>query len=122
MGGVGGAAAGAIPDGSDVADTPLTASKSGSDLTLSWDASCLATDTDYSVYEGTLGDVASRVPVTCSTEGLTTATFTPAAGDTFYLVVPNNGTNEGSSGTDSDGAERPAAAMTCLTTVIETCP
>jgi len=40
-------------------------------------------------------------------------TFTPAAGITYYLVVPRNGGSEGSYGTDSDGAERPIGLNAC---------
>lgn len=76
---------------------------------LTWDDSCLAADDDYAVYEGVLGDFTSHAPVQCSTGGATSATITPAAGGTFYLVVPHNGVYEGSYGVDSAGAERPQA-------------
>jgi hypothetical protein len=40
-------------------------------------------------------------------------TCTPAAGNTYYLVVPRNAGTEGSYGTTSAGAERPAGANAC---------
>ena len=45
--------------------------KSGTDVTLSWGASCTATDTDYEVYEGTLGTWYSHEPRSCTTAGAT---------------------------------------------------
>ncbi len=107
--------AGEVPDGS-AGSVPLTiAPAAGGDLTLSWGASCAATDTDYAVYEGTLGaPFASHVPVTCSTGGATTWTFTPSAGDHYYLVVPRNGVSEGSYGHGSSLVPRPPSTAACL--------
>ena len=78
-----------------------------------WDASCLATDTNYEVYEGVLRSFASHVPVLCSTGGATSATITPTVNSAYYLVVPTNGAAEGSYGVDSLGRERLASAMAC---------
>lgn len=105
---------GRVPDGSDLGSSPLTVSREGSgDLALSWSESCHPNDADYEVYEGELGMVYSHAPVTCSTAGATTHTFTPAAGARYYLVVPTNGSIEGSYGLDSDLAERPSLAGAC---------
>jgi hypothetical protein len=39
----------------------------------------------------------------------------PALGEAdYYVVVSNNGIQEGSYGRDSDGRERPASASACL--------
>jgi len=108
-------AAGRVPDGDGLPGTPLTVTPAaGSDLTLTWGASCTAGDSDYAIYEGALGSFTSHTAVLCSTWGATTATFTPTAGNRYYLVVPNNGLREGSYGVHSSGAQRPAGLAACL--------
>lgn len=93
----------------------MVARAAGGDLTLSWGASCSGTDTDYAVYEGTLGaPFNTHVPVTCSTNGATSWTFTPGAGDRYYYVVPRNAVSEGSYGLGSNGLSRPPSASACL--------
>ena len=42
-------------------------------------------------------------------------------GDTYYLVVPHNGSREGSYGTDSSGRERPPAIEACLPQAVGGC-
>ena len=79
----------------------------GGDITLSWQPSCLETDNDYAVYEGTLGVFESHDAPYCDTNGATSQTLAPAAGSTYYLVVPLSATREGSYGLDSDDVERP---------------
>jgi len=72
----------------------VQASKAGSDITLSWGATCGAAS-DYIIYEGTLGalrtgtyDHGTRV---CTDAGEDLQeTFAPIAGDAYYLVVPVN--------------------------------
>ena len=81
--------------------------KTDSEITLSWDASCVAGDDDYEIYEGEGGDFTSHTSKLCTTLGATSATFVPAAGSSYYLVVPRNADREGSYGTDSNGIERP---------------
>lgn len=99
----------------------LTGAKAGASITLNWLPSCSVGDTDYEVYEGILGSWASHVPVTCNSGGLT-ATFPPAAGSSYYLVVPRNAGNEGSYGKNSVGVERPASASFCVAQSVGTCP
>ena len=117
-----------LPDGDGVPGTPLTVSQAaGNDITLSWGASCVASDTDYAIYEGLLGDFTSHTQVgspPCTTGGATTTTITPGTGSRYYLVVPQNATNEGSYGTDSNGLERPPAIGigACLPQAITACP
>ncbi len=94
----------------------------GVKLTLTWDPSCRTTDTDYAIYEGVLGEFYSHDLRFCSTSGVTTKTFTPIAGDTYYLVVPLNATREGSYGTTKAGTERPPATPACLPQWIGVCP
>ncbi len=106
---------GRVPDGSGP-EPPLTLVREPSgDLTLSWGSSCAATDTDYEVYEGTIGSYFSHSPLACSTGGLTTLTTAAPSWDTYYLVVPSNGFYEGSYGSDSGGAERPPGFPSCRT-------
>ena len=110
-------------DGSAVPGTPLTiSSATGNQLTLSWGTSCLASDPDYEIYGGVLGDFSSHTPRFCTTAGATTITFTPAAGNMYYLVVPRSATREGSYGTDSNGMERPQGTTSCLVQAIAACP
>jgi hypothetical protein len=107
--------AGSVPDGANVPGTPLIVNREpGGELTLTWGASCAAADEDYAVYEGTLRDFTSHRSKVCGTSGATSATFTPDAGDTYYLVVPLSAFREGSYGADSSGAERPQGAMACF--------
>jgi hypothetical protein len=94
----------------------------GEQIVLGWGASCKATDTDYAIYEGILGSFASHVSRVCSTGGATTETLTPEEGDTYYLVVPRNGTYEGSYGKTSAGTERAAAAVACMPQQVGACP
>lgn len=82
-------------------------------LGLSWGASCVATDNDFAVYQGQLGDFQSHVPVQCSTGGATAATIPMAAGNVYLLVVPNDGYYEGRYGSASSGAEIAAGPTRC---------
>ncbi len=86
----------------------------GGDIDMTWGDSCAASDTDYEVYEGALGDFTTHTSTTCSTGGATAAQVTPNSGDRYYLVVPRNTTREGSYGKESAGGERPAAGSACL--------
>lgn len=110
-----GSPAGMVPDGAVLVGSPVTVTRTpAGDLTLSWDPSCGMTDTDYAVYVGTLGDFASHAPLTCSTAGGLSATFAPAAGSAYYLVVARNHWSEGSYGIDADGVQRLPSAAACL--------
>lgn len=96
--------------------------KAAGNVTLSWGPSCQATDTDYAIYEGTLGAFYSHASRFCSTGGAAAMMFTPAAGDTYYLVVALNGTAEGSYGKNSASVERPQGQNACLPQQIGSCP
>ncbi len=109
------------PAGRMSEEVPLTLGRSGENLTLQWGTPCLATDTDYVVYEGTLGNFTSHAPWSCSTGGSTTETLLPAGGDTYYLIVPRNAIREGSHGRTSDGDEREVGEESCLTQQIREC-
>ncbi len=80
------------------------------DLQLSWNPGCLPYDSNYAVYEGTLGSWYSHSPRTCSTGNVYSTTLTPAPGSTYYLVSALSGYAEGSLGNRSSGAEIPGAA------------
>ena len=114
--------AGEVPDGASAPGLPLTIAPGPSGtLRLSWSPSCLATDVDYAVYEGAIGNFASHVPLVCSTSGATTVTIVPGAGNNYYLVVPHNGIAEGSYGRDSGLLERPPSAAACFPRATTAC-
>lgn len=113
---------GRVPDGDAAPGTQLTLTKSGIGmLDLGWGDSCETGDNDYAVYAGTLGTFTSHAIVTCGTAGQTLTTIPSGAGSEYYLVVPHNGINEGSYGTDTQGAPRPAAALPCLPRLMGPC-
>jgi hypothetical protein len=117
------ALSGSVPDGTGGAVLPLTIEPgAGGTLHLSWSPSCLASDADYAVYEGTIGNFASHVPLLCSTAGATAVSISPGAGSTYYLVVPHNTTVEGSYGRDSASLERPPSAAACFPRATVACP
>ena len=113
--------AGEVPDGNGVPGAPLTMAHSGGMIFLSWDDSCNPGDTDYEVYEGTLGIFTSHAGIVCSTGGLTAVTFAAPPGDAYYLVVPSDGTSHGSYGVDGLGAQRPVSLSACSPQSILTC-
>jgi hypothetical protein len=113
------------------AQAPVSAGRSGAidifkvglGITLSWtgNASCNAADTDHAIYEGTLGNFTSHVPVACSTSPAHSWNFTPQAGNRYFLLVPINATREGSYGLGAGGAERPVSGLACLPQLVA-CP
>ncbi len=131
--------AGRLEDGADggclvAPELPLDVTRDllTGDLTLTWGPSCLASDTDYEIYEGNLGAATteffySHTAKLCTTAGALNATFPdPApAGSFYYLVVPRNDVREGSYGEGRDGAclgERPVGTVQCLPQEIVLCP
>jgi hypothetical protein len=118
-----GSCPGAVPDGHRVPGGPLAIRLlSDGSITLSWGASCGAGDTDYEIYEGRIGDFRSHAPRACSTGGAAAATFEPAAGNAYYLVVPRNADSEGSYGTGTNRVERPLGLRACLPRETNGCP
>jgi hypothetical protein len=99
--------------GDNALEPPLTVAKSGANIALTWSAGCLATDSDSEIYEGTVGNFTSHVPIARTTAGATTATFAPGTGSRYYLVVPTNDAGEGSYGLGVGGAQRPVSATAC---------
>ena len=113
--------AGRVPAGAGTT-TPLTIGKASlNEITLSWDHSCRPSDSNYTVYEGLLGDFTSHEPRFCTTMGATTKTFAPATASRYYLVVPRTANREGSYGTDHFGLERPGSSSACLPPGIAAC-
>jgi hypothetical protein len=107
----------------DVGDSLSIAHAGGGDITLSWATSCAATDTDYSVYEGTLGSWYSHIARLCSTDGATNVTVTPQPASAYYLIVPRNQAFEGSYGKASSGADIPPGGNACeAQRVLSACP
>lgn len=93
-------------------------------LIISWSPGCSPAALDYAIYEGTLGDFTSHSMKDCSDDGTPLAEeITPAAGNTYYLVVPMTLSHEGVYGLSSDGRPRPAATLTCRSGhAIAACP
>ncbi len=114
--------AGEVPDGISLPGAPLTIDKTtGSDIALAWEESCSSWDTNYAIYEGTLGDFTSHRHVTCGTGGSNSATLSPQNEDAYYLVVPLSESREGSYGRGSDVNERVQGAPSCMVQELAVC-
>jgi len=116
--------AGALPTGSVSGSDPLLLAKSATpELSLSWGTSCLATDGNYAIYEGSIGgDFTSHTRKICGTAGNTTEPVLPDPGDRYYLVVPLSADREGSYGRNGAGEERPAGLSVCAPQSLGSCP
>ncbi|MDH3284809.1 MAG: hypothetical protein OEQ13_08705, partial [Acidobacteriota bacterium] len=102
---------------------PLFVDKVGSSVKLDWGASCSTADNAYGVYEGVMGGTFnSHTTIGQCGLAVTTATFSPGSGNRYYLVVPEDGANEGSYGVNSGGAERVVGGSQCRTQTLGTCP
>jgi hypothetical protein len=118
-----GVPAGAVEQDNPSAQLTIAKAAMSSQITLDWGASCILDDTNYAVYEGRLeAPFDDHTPKLCSTAGASAATITPSAVSAYYLVVPNNGTMEGSYGTNSAGVPRPPAPNACYLSNVGTCP
>lgn len=115
-------ASGRVPDGRLPIGTPLTITKrAGGEVGLDWGISCLPSDTDFAVYEGTLGDFSSHRWLTCGTGGVTRWSGVPSSGSAYYLVAPQSATGEGSYGRDSHLHERGQGLHACRPQAIAAC-
>jgi hypothetical protein len=119
--------AGRVPDGGAIPGSPLLLSKlAGGMMRLSWGASCMATDTDFAIYQGNLRDFVTHQSIACSTGGATLLDEPLPVGDHYFLVVPHNGSNEGGYGYSREAAgglvDRQPAAVSCQSQVVGTCP
>ena len=121
------ASAGRVPADATGPGQPLYIQKTGGgQITLSWSSSCLGTDNDYEIYEGTIGSYYSHTARFCTTAGASAMTITPTSASMYYLVVPRNGAREGSYGTRRGNggsvSERPQGTSACFPQQIATCP
>jgi hypothetical protein len=105
----------AVPGEASHQDTPadqLLASLNGATgaVDLTYTPACDATD--HTVYYGDLASVASYgyANAACAVGTSGTASFDPGPGSWFFLIVANNGSEEGSYGKDAAIAERPEAS------------
>jgi hypothetical protein len=111
-----------VPAGWVPNDTPLLIEKGvGARILLSWGPSCLASDLDYEVYQGVLGDWDTHTPLTCNTGGTTNIMLGPSLGNKYYLIVPAAPYFEGSYGRSSVDIERPQSTSACLPQLIGEC-
>jgi len=118
------AGAGRVPDGAVVPGSPLIVTRDGAMVVdLSWGPSCVPGDVDYAVYVGVPPDFTSHVPRLCTSGGSTSVSVRVTA-PSYLLVVPMSATREGSYGSDSDGADRPAAlpGVGCRPQLVTPCP
>ncbi len=120
------ATAGTAPDGKS-GSTPLRVARAaGTQVTLTWGASCSANASDYAIYEGTLDALRAgswnHASKTCSAGTDRTETITPGSGARYYLVAPVTSTAEGRLGKSSSGVDRPAAAAPCKPREASSCP
>jgi len=118
------AAAGRVPDAGLVPGIPLKIAKAaGGQISLTWGASCRVSDTDYEVYEGSMGGAFNtHAPFLCTTGGMTSATILPTGGSRYYLVVPRSLNREGSYGVNSLGVQRAQGPSACFTQLTALCP
>lgn len=115
--------AGSVPDGDNTPGTMLMLDRNPgeSQISLSWGESCTLDDTDYSVYEGTIGDFSGHAEVTCSTGGTPSHVLQPGGSGTYYLIVPHNGTFEGDYGKAGDGSSRGQGSSACRPMNAQSC-
>ncbi len=98
-------------------------------LELSWGPACNAAGVpgqDAAVYQGTLATLTAtqdHVPIACGTGGARRWLLPPSAapGNVYWLVAPLLADREGSLGTGTNGAPRPAI-VTCALVDDDTCP
>lgn len=109
-------APGEVPDGL------LMVTRSGSNLTLSWGASCNDSGVNYAIYQGTLGTWYSHTSKFCTTQGLLTRTFPADPGNKYFLVAPLSAEREGSLGRNSSLAEIPVGGGACKSRLLSACP
>lgn len=119
-------AVGAIPPSGEALDLRL-AKPGGGLARLTWAASCITTDTDFEVYEGTLGVWYDHGWIACTTDEAAQYDVGLAGGDAYFLVVPTNTFVEGHYGFDSLPAAplpspRPPGSPSCVTQSEVTCP
>ena len=92
----------------------ITMDKGLPSVTINCPGSCSSGGTSYGLYEGTTASLQTgaynHVKMSCVESCPGSITFSPTLNDTYYLIIPHNGTEEGSYGLDSGFSERPQAA------------
>ena len=92
----------------------ITMDKSLPDVTVHCPASCASGGTSYGLYEGTIASLRAgtydHVKESCTNSCPGNITVAPGPEDRYYLVVPHNGSEEGSYGLAFPTVERPPAA------------
>lgn len=90
----------------------------GGQIRISWSPSCSPDAVDHVIYEGDLAALRAGngavMPLQCSAGADLAEYVVPGAGSRYYLVAPATGSAEGSIGSDSTGAPRPASPASCL--------
>jgi hypothetical protein len=93
--------------------TPMLASlnKTTGAIDVTYTPACAAAG--HTIYFGPLASIASYgyLNAACGLGNSGSASFDPGAGNSFFLIVAQDGAVEGSFGTDSTGAERPEAGL-----------
>ena len=117
------------PDGNLIPGIPLTISKSGaSQLLLNWGHSCdqVPGVTHYSIYRGTIASLTTGIynhtGFMCDSGTDNTETINAELSSYYYLIVPNNLTQEGGYGFNSSAVSRPASTIPCYTQNRIACP
>lgn len=113
-----------------VPPTATFARAAGGDIAAQWSPACNAASTPgqaYAIEAGSLGALAAsgsygHQPVGGLCNRTSPATFTPGAGNEYYLVVANVGGREGSAGNASNGTPRPQTSTLCGTLHEPACP
>ncbi|OGF65008.1 MAG: hypothetical protein A2Y62_14370 [Candidatus Fischerbacteria bacterium RBG_13_37_8] len=102
----------------DGSGTPLTMSKLGPDLIISWGVpGGTCQPTDYGIYRGTIGTYYSHDQFLCTDSGSDlTETIISDIASYYYLVVARSDTEEGSYGKNSIGTQRPVGTTKCVPT------
>ena len=108
--------------GSGSLPAALVLDHTGTQLDLTWAASCLTSDVDYAVYEGMLGSFNTHDPISCTTNNALTHSLPMPAGNAYYLVVPTNLFNEGSYGRTGSDQQRIPSANACYPHAVGVCP
>jgi hypothetical protein len=95
-----------VPQTPGEAGTMLVTGRSGGQISVVWTPACGASD--HTIYYGDLADVAGPgfSGQVCGAGAAGSAAFDPGPGDVFWVIVANDGSVEGSYGTDSAHEER----------------
>ncbi|MFN7965366.1 MAG: immune inhibitor A [Acidobacteriota bacterium] len=102
----------------------------GGQVQATWSSACNSASLPsqlYSIQSGNLDTLASsgsytHAPLAGACSRTSPTTFTPSAGNEYYLVVANQGGREGGAGKTSAGTDRPQASTVCGQLRAAACP